>query len=91
MHRSERHQILPKHLFAAIRRTKPQIEVSQLAVESSAMDAAGVYARLATRPEGLTAVEAAARLAEFGPNVLAKDQRAGIGKLIWHAAINPLV
>ena len=82
MHRTERHQILPKHLFAAIRRNKPQIEVSRLAVESSAMDASGVYARLATRPEGLTAVEAAARLVEFGPNVLAKDQRAGIGKLI---------
>ena len=60
-------------------------------VESAAMDAAGVYARLATRPEGLTADEAAARLAEYGPNVLAKDQRARIGKLLWHAAINPLV
>ena len=41
--------------------------------------------------EGLTADEAAARLAEYGPNVLAKDQRAGIGKLLWHAVINPLV
>ena len=55
------------------------------------MDAAGVYARLETRPAGLTAKEAAARLAEYGPNVLAKDQRPGIGKLFWHAAINPLV
>jgi P-type Mg2+ transporter len=55
------------------------------------MDTAGVYARLATRPEGLTSDEAGARLAEYGPNVLAKDQRAGFGKLLWHAAINPLV
>ena len=34
---------------------------------------------------------AAARLIEYGPNVLAKDQRSGIGKLLWRAAINPLV
>src|SRR6266851_1351987 len=83
--------ILPKNLFAGIRREKPQIRVSQLVVESAAMDAGGVYARLRTRPEGLTSEEAAARLAEHGPNVLAKDQRPGIGKLLWHAVINPLV
>lgn len=91
MRRSERNQILPKHLFTAIRREKPKIAVSPILVESAALDAAGVLARLATRPEGLTAEEAAARLAEHGPNVLAKDQRPGIGKLLWHAAINPLV
>jgi Mg2+-importing ATPase len=83
--------ILPKNLFAGIRREKPQIRVSQLVVESAAMDAGGVYARLRTRPEGLTSEEAATRLAEHGPNVLAKDQRPGIGKLLWHAVINPLV
>ena len=55
------------------------------------MDAAGVYARLNTRPEGLTADEAQARLEQYGPNVLAKDQRAGLGKLLWHAVLNPLV
>ena len=65
--------------------------MSQIVVESAALDAAGVYARLASRPEGLTAGEVAARLAEYGPNVLAKDQRAGVFKLFWHAAINPLV
>jgi P-type Mg2+ transporter len=83
--------ILPKSLFAAIRREKPQIQVSRVVVESAAMDAAGIYARLRTRPEGLTSEEAAERLAERGPNVLAKDQRAGIGKLLWHAILNPLV
>ncbi len=91
MPRNERHQVFPKHLFAAIRREKPQIEVSRILVESAAMDAAGVYARLVTRPEGLTVEEAAARLTKYGPNVLAKDQRSGIGKLLWRAAINPLV
>ena len=91
MRRTERHQVLPKHLFAAIRREKPQIQVSRIVVESAALDTPGVYARLATRPEGLTADEAISRLAEHGPNVLAKDQRASIGKLLWHAIINPLV
>ena len=88
---TERHQILPKHLFAAIRREKPQIQVSQVVIDSAAMDVAGLYARMATRPDGLTSQEATGRLAEHGPNVLAKDQRAGLGKLLKHAAINPLV
>src|SRR5215216_4567778 len=83
--------ILLKHAFATIRHEKPQIRVSQVVVESAATDVAGVYARSATRPEGLTTDEAAARLAKHGPNVLATDRRAGIGKLLWHATINPLV
>src|SRR5262245_8318184 len=91
MNRTERPLVLPKHLFAAARPEKPQIQVSRIVVESAALAIADVYARLATRPEGLTADEAAARLAEYGPNVLAKDRRAGIGKLLYHAVINPLV
>src|SRR6202162_2453504 len=83
--------ILPKGLFAGIRREKPQIQVSRIVVESAALDAAGVYARLRTRPEGLTTEDAEERLAEHGPNVLAKDQRAGIGRLLWHAVLTPLV
>ncbi len=50
-----------------------------------------VYERLRTRPEGLTAEEASTRLAEHGPNVLAKDQRPGLGVLLWRAVLNPLV
>jgi Mg2+-importing ATPase len=55
------------------------------------MDPDAVYARLRTRPGGLTSEEASARLAEQGPNVLAKDQRPGLGKLLWRAVLNPLV
>lgn len=83
--------ILPKHLFAAIRREKTQIRVSQAVVDAASTDAAGVCAKLSTRPEGLTGDEAAARLVEYGHNVLAADARAGIGKLLWHAVLNPLV
>lgn len=55
------------------------------------MDAPQVYARLDTRPTGLTLAEASERLKRCGPNVLAKDQRAGIGKLLWRAVLNPLI
>jgi Mg2+-importing ATPase len=80
--------VLPKNVLAAKRRA---IRVSPIVVESSTKDAAGVYALLNTRPEGLTADEAAARLAEHGPNVLARDRRVGVGMLLWHAVLNPLV
>jgi Mg2+-importing ATPase len=83
--------VFPKKLLAPKRLEKRAIRVSPLVVESAAKDAAGVYALLRTRAEGLTADEAAARLVEHGPNVLAKDQRAGLGKLLWHAVLNPLV
>ena len=55
------------------------------------MQIADVYKRFETCPEGLRAEEARARLAKHGPNVLAKDQRIGLGKLISRAVINPLV
>ena len=91
MDRSRQNQVFPKRLFIDIRREKPKIAVSQIAVDSAALDATGVYARLATRPEGLASTEAAARFAEYGPNVLGKDKRVGIGKLFWHSILNPLV
>jgi Mg2+-importing ATPase len=83
--------VLPKTLFAAIRHDRPHIQVSQVVIESASMDAADVYQRFETSPEGLTAEEAFARLARHGPNVLAKDQQIGVGTLIWHAVLNPLV
>jgi len=83
--------VLPRKLLVPKRREKLSIHVSSLVVESAAKDTAGVYALLNTSAEGLTADEAAARLAEHGPNVLAKDQRVGLGKLLWRAILNPLV
>ncbi len=67
------------------------MRASQAVVNTATLDAAGVYARLRTRPEGLTAEEATARLAEHGPNVLAKDQRPGLLRLFSRAVLNPLV
>lgn len=84
-------QIFPKRLFADIKREKPHIQVSQIVINSAAMDANGIYTELRTRPEGLTHDEAAERIAEYGANVLAKDQRVGIATLLGRAFLNPLV
>ena len=83
--------ILPKNLLPAIRDDRPHTQVSQVLVDSATTDPMSVLVRFSTRPDGLTTAEAAARFAEHGPNVLAKDQRPGVGKLLWHAVLNPLV
>ncbi|MEA2696348.1 MAG: P-type Mg2+ transporter [Myxococcales bacterium] len=67
------------------------IHVSPQVVEAAGLDAAGVLARLGTSADGLTSAQAAARLAEHGPNVLARDQRPGFLRLLWRSVINPLV
>ena len=82
--------VLPKRLLTH-RPESRALRVSPLVVESAASGADAVYASLKTRPEGLTSDEAAARLSEHGPNVLAKDQRPGFATLVRHAALNPLV
>jgi len=83
--------VLPKRPFATHEHEKRAIRVSPLLVASAQSDTDTVYARLRTRPEGLSAEEASTRLAEHGPNVLAKDRRPGPGVLLWHAMVNPLV
>ena len=82
--------VLPKAMLGGHRRDAP-IRVSAVLLEVASVDPVAVYTRLATRSEGLTSEEAAARLAAGGPNVLARDHRPRLGKLLWHAVINPLV
>ena len=60
-------------------------------LESAGLDTAAVFARLDTAPAGLTSGQAAARLAEHGPNVLAQDERPSLARLLWRAVLNPLV
>ena len=85
------HPILPKQLFAAIRLQKPQITVSQAVVDAASSEPAALLQRLATGPQGLTTSQAAAKLAEFGPNVLATSGRIGLARLLARAVVNPLV
>ncbi|MCC6678261.1 MAG: magnesium-translocating P-type ATPase [Phycisphaerales bacterium] len=83
--------ILPKHLFAAIRREKPPIRVSPRLIECAGLSGHALFEAVQSRPEGLNEEEAEARLAKHGPNVLAKDQRSGIARMLLHAVVNPLV
>jgi P-type Mg2+ transporter len=83
--------VIPKHLLTGIGHDRQRVHLSQPLIDSAAADAASVCQRLETRPEGLTDEEAAKRLSEHGPNVLAKDTRAGLLTLIGHAVLNPLV
>jgi Mg2+-importing ATPase len=82
---------LPKHLFAAIRHQQPPIHVAPIIVELAALASDVAYQRLGSRSTGLTADEAAARLAEHGPNVVAGDARKSVSLFLWHAVMNPLV
>ncbi len=83
--------MLPKNLPTGRWHDRQRVHISQTLIDSAAADATGACQRLETRPEGLTDEEAAARLREHGPNVLAKDTRAGVLLLIGHAVLNPLV
>jgi Mg2+-importing ATPase len=83
--------VFPKHIFASIAGHRTKIVVSPILIESAAMDTARIFERFATRSEGLTTEEVKSRLTEHGPNVLAKDQRPSLAKLLWRAVLNPLV
>ncbi|MGZ8373155.1 MAG: magnesium-translocating P-type ATPase [Rhodoplanes sp.] len=50
-----------------------------------------LLARLSTTPQGLSAAEAARRLAEHGPNAVAETERRRILARIGHRLIDPLI
>jgi Mg2+-importing ATPase len=83
--------VLTKRPFPRRPHEKAGIHVSPLLIESSGLDTDGVYGRLDTRLKGLTHEEAARRLAERGPNTLARDRRPGLGRLLGRALLDPLV
>jgi Mg2+-importing ATPase len=84
--------ILPHRVLASDHAgDKRGIHVSQAVLDTAPLEPAEVYARLRTRAEGLTLAEAATRLAEHGPNVLAKDQRPSFLRLAWRSVRNPLI
>jgi Mg2+-importing ATPase len=82
---------VPKRVFAASRPAKASIRVSPLLIESAGLALDAIYARIGSRPGGLTPEEASARLARHGRNVLAKDQRPSLARLLGRAVLNPLV
>jgi len=85
------HTVLPKRVLVGARGDRSTIRVSPLLLETAVVDPAGVFARLSTGPEGLTSDQAAVRLAEHGPNVLPRDERPSLARLLWRSVLNPLV
>ncbi len=83
--------ILPKNILTALRRPANQIQVSPLLAEVAGCDAQQVFRRLETSDKGLSEEEAARRLEQHGPNVVAKEQRFRRLKLLGQACANPLV
>jgi Mg2+-importing ATPase len=70
---------------------KRPIRVSEAVVHCAGLEAAAVYAQLATSEAGLTEAEAKTRIERHGPNVLARDQRPSFWTFLWRAVRNPLV
>ena len=83
--------VLPKRPLGLHRDKSPAIHVSPAVLELAALDPQAVFAKLSSRAQGLTTAEAEARLGQFGPNVLARDQSASIFKLLRSSVVNPLV
>ena len=83
--------VIPRTVFAGIHHSKSRIDVSQALFDSATMDSVAILQKFESNRDGLSEAAATERLVKFGPNVFAKDQRVGIGALIWHAVLNPLV
>jgi Mg2+-importing ATPase len=83
--------VLPRNLRAAARRESGSIQVSPRLIRIAALPAAQVLSELATGPDGLTEEEAERRLEEFGPNVVARDERFTRLRLFIRSCLNPLV
>ncbi len=67
------------------------IRLSPALLRAARDDHGAVLATLATTPRGLTSAEAAARLAEHGPNQVEASQRRSRWRALLGAATNPLV
>ncbi len=81
--------MLPRHLRRG--HGPATIRVSPRLAEVAALDAATALERLGTSPDGLSEPEAAARLEQHGPNVVADEQRHDRLRLFMRACVNPLV
>ncbi|MGA2064516.1 MAG: magnesium-translocating P-type ATPase [Thermoguttaceae bacterium] len=83
--------ILPKNILTALRRSPNHIQVSPLLAEVAGCDAQQVFRRLETSDNGLSEDDAAGRLQQHGPNVVAQEQRYRQVRLLARACANPLV
>ena len=83
--------VLPRNLRAAVKRESGSIQVSPRLIRIATLSAAEAVSQLETGPDGLTEEEAQRRLEEFGPNVVARDERFTRLRLFIRSCLNPLV
>lgn len=70
---------------------KPTVQVSPLLLDAAGSELEEVLQKLHTSKGGLSAAEAERRLQEYGPNVVAREERHPRIHLLGKALINPLV
>jgi Mg2+-importing ATPase len=68
-----------------------EIQVSPELLGVSVSEPGEAFRKLRTSSQGLTEAEAAQRLQEYGPNVVAQDKRHTRLRLLGRALVNPLV
>ena len=83
--------ILPRNILALVRREDSHIQVSSKLVRCAALPMEEVLAELDTAAEGLREEVAQERLEEYGPNVVARDERFTRLRLFIRSCLNPLV
>jgi P-type Mg2+ transporter len=74
-----------------LQRPGVKIRVSPRLLEAAESDADEVLRRLETSRNGLSEEEAARRLRQYGPNVVAQEGKHGWLRLLLRACVNPLV
>src|SRR6476619_4375104 len=67
------------------------IQVSPLLLEAAGSEPEEVFQKLHTTKDGLSGEEAVRRMQEYGPNVVAREERHPRLHLLGKALINPLV
>jgi P-type Mg2+ transporter len=72
-------------------KTSSPMQISPLLLDCAALESDAVLEKLRTSKEGLSGVEAERRLRQYGPNVVARDERHPRLHLLGKALFNPLV
>jgi P-type Mg2+ transporter len=83
--------VLPKRIPHGPHPPSPTIQASPLLLEAAGQETADVLQKLHTSKDGLSGSEAERRLHEYGPNVVAREERHPHIQLLGKALINPLV
>ena len=83
--------ILPKNILTALRSPSNQIQPSSLLAEMAKSDPEQVFRSLDTTENGLSEAEAERRAEQYGPNVVAQEERHRRLRILGRACVNPLV